>query len=352
METYRSETRRSTGSTVYEIEVTPGLEFVAADEVKEALQSARITSGRGFLRVQGDFHFSRMSGLRTAQSVYVVVPFAIPRPRALLGEQHFRRLKAQIEWITAQSEAIFRTFHVDAAGDDTPVMQRLKQQIAAQTGLPHDDEQGDLKLRIIPARSGDGWEVLIRTTPRPLSTRWWRQHNFQGALNAAVASAMLRLSGARRDESVINLACGSGTLAIERALLNPSTPTIALDNDEHILKLTAAHRAAIGTAGAHLILLRADLRALPFANASVNRLVSDLPFGQSVGTHAENRSLYPTILKEAGRVSVQGAVFVLITHEVRLMDDVLKAQNMWNCRQQIMITLRGLHPRIYVLERG
>lgn len=337
---------------MYEIEVTPGLEFVAADEVKEALQSARISPGRGFLRVQGDFHFSRMSSLRTVQSVYVVMPFAIPRPRALLGEQHFRRLKEQIEQITTQSENIFRTFHIDAAGSTTPVMQRLKQQIAAQTGLQHDDEQGDLKLRIILARSGKGWEVLIRTTSRPLSTRGWRQHNFQGALNAAVASAMLRLSGARQDELVMNLACGSGTLAIERALLNPSAPTIALDNDEHKLKLTTAHRTAIGTAGTNVMILRADLRALPFANASVKRLVSDLPFGQSVGTHAQNRSLYPAILKEAGRISARGGMFVLITHEVRLMEDVLKAQDNWRCQRQIMITLRGLHPRIYVLERS
>lgn len=336
---------------MYEIEVTPGLEFVVIDEVKALLGPVHLISGCGFIRLNGDIPLALLLQLKTAQSVYAVVRFEIPRPRALLGDQHFRRLKHQIEQIIAQSHSPFHSFHVDAAGDTTQVMQRLKAQIAAHTGLVHNDEQGDLKLRIIPARSGEGWEVLIRTTPRPLSTRWWRQHNFQGALNAAVASAMLWLAGAQQAQSIVNLACGSGTLAIERALSNPSGYTFALDADERLLAFTKAHRNMIGPAGAHLLVLRADLRALPFASASIDRLVSDLPFGQNVGSHVQNRSLYPLTLKEAGRVGVRGALFVLITHEIRLMQDILKSQDMWICQKEVMITLRGLHPRIYILKR-
>ena len=40
-----------------------------------------------------------------------------------------------------------------------------------------------------PARGGDGWETLVRTTPRPLATRYWRVCNYEAALNATVAHA-------------------------------------------------------------------------------------------------------------------------------------------------------------------
>ena len=34
---------------------------------------------------------------------------------------------------------------------------------------------------------GEGWEVLVRLTPRPLTARPWRVCNWPGALNAVVA---------------------------------------------------------------------------------------------------------------------------------------------------------------------
>lgn len=339
------------GSVTFEIEATPGLETVTRDEIDDLVGHAPSEQGRGYLRLHGNYRFQHLTRLRTAQSIYLVAHFPIPRPRALLGDQHFRHLIAQIERVQAESGEKFQSFHIDAAGDSTTVMQRLKQEIAARTGLRHDDEQGDLKLRILPARVGGGWEILIRITPRPSSTRWWRQHNLEGALNAAVASAMLRLANAQGQHLVVNLACGSGTLAVERALASPSQMTIALDHDDAMLAMSAAHRALIGERGRQLYLLHADMKTLPFATGSVDRLVSDLPFGQLVGTHTDNRSLYPTVLKETGRIAARGALFVLITHEVRLMDRLLERHDTWECRQQIMITLRGLHPRIYVLQR-
>lgn len=339
------------GSVTIEIEVTPGLESVTREEIDDLLGHAPAEQGRGYLRLRGNYRLQQLSRLRTAQSIYRVVHFPIPRPRALLGDQYFRQLIVQIDSVLTESTEKFQSFHIDAAGDSTSVMQRLKQEIAARTGLRHDDERGDLKLRILPARAGAGWEILIRMTPRPSSTRWWRQHNLEGALNAAVASAMLRLANAQRHDLVVNLACGSGTLAVERALASPSEMTVALDHDEAMLAMSAAHRTLIGERGRHLCLLRADMKTLPFATGSVERLVSDLPFGQLVGTHTDNRSLYPSVLKEAGRIAARGALFVLITHEVRLMDRLLERHDSWESRQQIMITLRGLHPRIYVLQR-
>jgi tRNA (guanine6-N2)-methyltransferase len=81
-------------------------------------------------------------------------------------------------------------------------------------------------------------------------------------------------------------------------------------------------------------------------------LCADLPFGQLVGTHQENEWLYPTLMTEAARVARPNARFVIITHEVRLMDGILAVLKSWQVREIQMITLGGLHPRIYVLERS
>jgi 23S rRNA G2445 N2-methylase RlmL len=90
---------------------------------------------------------------------------------------------------------------------------------------------------------------------------------------------------------------------------------------------------------------------LPFSDDSFDALCADLPFGQLVGSHEENQWLYPAILAEASRVARSKARFVVVTHEVRLMDTTLENLNTWKLVNKQMITLSGLHPRIYILER-
>ena len=85
--------------------------------------------------------------------------------------------------------------------------------------------------------------------------------------------------------------------------------------------------------------------------AGFDALVADLPFGNLTGSHRANLVLYPGIVAKAARVAKLGARFVLITHEVRLMERLLAEQTAWTCERAIMVSLGGLHPRVYVLQR-
>ena len=95
----------------------------------------------------------------------------------------------------------------------------------------------------------------------------------------------------------------------------------------------------------------ADGRRLPFPGRSFDVLFADLPFGGRVGSHQDNLSLYPALLAEAARVTRAGGRFILITHEIQLMEGVLSAQAHWRSEAPLRVSLRGLHPRIYVLQR-
>jgi 23S rRNA G2445 N2-methylase RlmL len=80
-------------------------------------------------------------------------------------------------------------------------------------------------------------------------------------------------------------------------------------------------------------------------------LYADLPFGNLVGSHVENRLLYPAILQEAARLARPNAAFVVLTHEINLMRASLK-ESPWNAVSETRINLRGLHPRLFVLEQN
>ena len=334
-------------------ETAIGLEDVARDEI------VAYTRAIAFIVAPGEVRFSptgdprRALQLRTVQAVYSSAVFAVPRPKALLGDAHFRRLGAQIDAALREWPAgAFRTIHIAAAGAESAVMRRLLAALAERTGLEPDENEGDLLVRLRPDREG-GWETLVRLTPRPLATRPWRAQNYPGALNAAVASAMTRLLQPTGRDVFVNLCCGSGSLLIERAAHGPAARLIGLDNAPAALALCRANLRAAGSGlAARVELIQADAREAPLPDGSITALCADLPFGQQVGSHAANLALYPAALADAARIAAPGARLCVISHEARLMADSLARNPGWELIEERRISLNGIFPRIYLLRRA
>jgi 23S rRNA G2445 N2-methylase RlmL len=333
---------------LFEAEFAAGLESTVTEELRQHGLTPVGTAKNG-LQFTASGDLKRLNTLRSVVAVYLVLHFPVPRPRALLGHQHFQRLITAIVDVRRLSPAgTFRTFSLSAAGEESSVMQRLKEEIATLTGLSLTTEAGDLHLRV--RRSAEGWDVLIRLTPRPLSVRPWRVRHYEAALNAPTAYAMIRRMQPAPDDQFVNLACGSGTLLIERAFSGPARGLIGVDRDRAILE-SARENIQAGRLRGRITLLQADITQMPLPSSSVNALCADLPFGQNTGSHEENVRLYPGVLREAARIAQPGARFALITHEIRLMDTLLADAAPWTLITSQRVDLRGLHPRIYLLQR-
>ncbi|MFN8376386.1 MAG: methyltransferase domain-containing protein [Anaerolineae bacterium] len=333
----------------YEAEVAEGLEAVARDEISKVIgrQGKIQFADKGAVRFAYSGKPQALLRLQTVIALYSYDYFDVPRPRALLGHEHFQRLLRQIKEIRALSpRGSYETFHLSAAGSDSSVMGRLKEQLAVETKLTHSEDKGDLFIRI--RRSRQGWDVLVRLTSRPLATRTWRVCNLEGALNASVARAMALFTKPSADDIFLNIGCGSGSLLVERLEVEKARQAIGCDISVEALACAAENLRA---SRKQATLLHCDGRQLPLASNSVNVLCADLPFGQLVGTHQENLQLYPALLHEAARVAVRRAYFVVITHEIKLMEALLRETSVWQVESMIRITLGGLHPRIYILRK-
>lgn len=299
---------------------------------------------------RGDPH--KLLTLQTAIAVYQVSVFAVPRPRALLGDASFRRLVADIDGMRQlHPPGTFCTLGVGAAGADSPVMQRLHEHLGAALSLECTQGQADLLLRIRRATGGvPGWEVLMRLSPRPLSARSWRVCDWPGALNATVAQAMARLTRPTPHDVFLNLCCGSATVLIERTHWGAAGRLVGCDTSPVALACARANLQASGCAGM-IELTSWDARTLPLPDASIDALAADLPFGFATGSHAENIEVYPGVLCEAARVAKAQARFVVLTHELKLFDSLVQASAQWTVEQRLRIRLRMLEPALYVLSR-
>jgi tRNA (guanine6-N2)-methyltransferase len=197
----------------------------------------------------------------------------------------------------------------------------------------------------------------VRLSPRPLSVREWRVCDMPGALNATVANTMMSLTGPAPDDRMANLACGSGTLLIERLALGPIQGVIGCDIDPAALACAQENLAASGT-GKSVQLVRCDAGQAPLPDAWASTICVDLPFGMLVGSHESNETLYPRLVDEAGRLAASGARLAVITQEVRLFERVAAEQaHHWAMLQVVPIKLPAstrsgyIRPRIYMLQR-
>lgn len=276
--------------------------------------------------------------LRTVVAAYSVRTYAVPRPRGLLGEEHLRAL-------TAQLGQGFESFRISAAGSHSAVFLRLAAELQRRTGLRHEPETGDLLIRVRPA--GEGWEVLARLTPRPLSARTWRVADVPGALNATIAAAMVSLLGTAPHQRFLNLMCGSGTLLAERLLAGRARLAVGLDQDPGALRAAIANLDAAGVAAG---LIRGDVARPPLAAGAFDAICADLPYGQLSGSHAANDALYRALLASAAEVAAPRARLAVITHDIRRFEAALSETRAWRVDRSLRVFQKGYRPQIWLLH--
>ncbi len=355
-------------ATVVELTFLPGLGDVVAAEIDEVLRPAKPAApapGRDdalVVTLQGPLADVRR--LRTAVAAFVSLHFDVPRPKSLVSGEHLPRIVDAV--YASLRVAGSSSFRFEAAGSDSAVFARLAQELRQATGLKYDERDGELVVRVRRGpRRGDadpGWDVLVRVGPRPLSARAWRVADYPGAVNATIAAAMVRLGGVRDDQRVINLCCGSGTLLIERLLAGPAAAALGLDTSDDALAIAADNTEAAGLKRA-VRLTRADATAptkwpTPAAPSAApgddgwDLVLADPPWGGLHGSHADAERLHGGLLTAAHKRTADGARFVVLTHEVKVMQRCLRAAaGQWRVADEVRVFAKGHHPRIWVLDR-
>ncbi len=330
-----------------------GCEDIARGEIVRRLRGECALLGH---RRSDEIHFlyggdaAPLLGLRTVQSLFVRRDFAVQRPRTLLSPEH---LAALVE-LVRQAQAVpgvepAGSLRFDAAGAESPTMRRIARSLEDALHMPFDREGGDGVLVFRPGEAG--WEVLSRVGNRPLATRSWRQVDYRGSLNAALAASMVELSKPQRADRVVNLMCGGGTLLIERLLRQRAFCAIGIDASAHAISASRTNAQAAGVS-AHLRLVQGDVRVCPLPDATFDVVMADLPYGRTHGVRAENALLYEQVFAEAARLCRPGGRAVFISEDATALSRVLQQSDaQWKLRDERSMVQRTYRPRCITLFR-
>lgn len=200
-----------------------------------------------------------------------------------------------------------------------------------------DDSIADLNLRVfIEHELG---LVGVRLAQEALNKRPYKLAHLPGSLKPPVAAALVRLAEIAPGQSLLDPFCGSGTILVEAALMGAA----AQGGDSDAAAVEHA-RTNLKEAGVTVPVQQWDARTLPLADSSIDRIISNLPWGRQVQVDAELENLYRDTLPEMQRVLVPGGHIVILTGTPQFVTLPGLERT-----KQIEISLFGQNPSIVVL---
>ena len=307
----------------------PGTEDVVAMEVLEEIPGARIIEARegsGRVRVEAPEHpgvVERMLGLRSVHSIVLLLAEdSIGFDAGSLARIHDIVSSSSVEDVISR----FQTFAVEA--------ERIGEG-HEYTSMDIARVVGDAVIRVVEARRGWRPEVRLNSPQvilyagvefdrfslgvlvsgeRSLHVKRYRLYDHPAALKSTLAYVMLRLSNARDGDVIVDPMCGGGTIAMEAALLYENSKIICMDLNPRFLK-GALTNFIVARVERRIKVVVGDARRLTDYTGveSVDRIVTNPPYGIRMGELEEVRETIREFLGEALKALKPGGTLTIIT---------------------------------------
>jgi 16S rRNA G966 N2-methylase RsmD len=178
----------------------------------------------------------------------------------------------------------------------------------------------------------------------------WRKGALPASMHPALAYALSRyalsLVSVPRP-SVFDPFCGSGSLLFAAESQRACRQLLGVDKSGTAIEI-ARENAKAGKSRARFVcrdILRFESRE------GADLLLSNLPFGNRVGSHRENEQLYARFVRRLPNFLRDGGVAVLYTADAKLLERLLRENPRLSIREKRRTAAGGLSPWIFTVDK-
>jgi tRNA (guanine6-N2)-methyltransferase len=352
----------------YVVHVVPGLESVVAREIGRDVPGAtgfRTITGfddrTSLLALSGRVEPARLLTLRTVEDVFAL---AVDRPDVPGGYAGLRVAREAVEESDALDMAAALALEIHGRRVRKPSFR-----VIARVAGEHAFRRVDLRQAVERAieKRFPAWRLVaddahlefwihlvaehlivgVRLSGGDLRYRTYKRANVPASLKPTIAAAMVLVSQPRPEDAVLDPMCGAGTVLIERGEAARYRQLLGGDLDPAAIE---AARINIGPRYQPIELREWNARSLPLDDRSVDAILCNLPFGRRIGSEADNRVLYPTLIAEWSRVLTPEGRMVLLTGDSKLLTTVIAKHRGLRLVDRIPLLVRGLPAALHLIE--
>lgn len=185
----------------------------------------------------------------------------------------------------------------------------------------------------------------LRLSDRTMRHRTYKLEHLPASLRPTLAAAMVRLADLKPGQTVLDPMCGAGTLlaeALEYAKLKRSGPLgwnlTVWGGDIDRLNLKKAEVNLRHFEAPRLETW--DARRLPVADAAIDRILCNPPFGKQLSSPAEIGPLYRQAVREMDRVLRPGGKAVLVVSDFEALSEAVDTVG-WKKQKVVRVRILG-----------
>jgi tRNA (guanine6-N2)-methyltransferase len=347
----------------------PGFETLVAEQLRPLAgvtvrDTFTFSDKNGVVRFTATIDPNELLELRSFEDLFVQVLSLRDMPPVYAGLRALRDeiVRAPLE----QALTLARTLDPSRGGQGR-LRYRVVSRLAGQVSYRRIDAQ-DFLEKGINARADRRWQqvsegglefwlnimphetvVALRLSDTKTRHRTEKREHLPASLRPAAAAALIELTRPRPTDVFLDPMCGAGTLLIERALAGRYKQLLGGDIRPEAV---AATHANIGTRYQPITVQEWDARALPLDAESISVCAVNLPFGAQIGSPAENRTLYPAVLRELVRVLRPAGRLVALTGDPRAFEQALPRTGTLRLLQTYQVLVLGRRATVYQIEKG
>ena len=186
----------------------------------------------------------------------------------------------------------------------------------------------------------------MRLSDRSMRHRTYKHEHLPASIRPTVAASMVRLADLKPNQTVLDPMCGAGTLLAEaylatkdkRSAEGTGWPMNWLGGD---LESGHTRAALVNLRQFHIADIRTwDARELPLEDASVDRILSNPPFGKQLSTPEEIVPLYRQTVREMDRVLRPNGKAVLIVSDAKALRAAVERVG-WKEQRHVQLRMLG-----------
>jgi tRNA (guanine6-N2)-methyltransferase len=347
--------------------VQPGLEPVAADEITHDLGGEVKKTGRGFVVFRSPHVDARLLELRTVEDVFLLAWGTDKLTYRAEDLDKIRRwTEREADW--ARLLQLHHTIRPKPKGKPTF---RIVTQMEGHHGYLRRDA-GKAFTKGLAGKFPDSWKPAeenaavefwltideatavsgVRLSDRTMRHRTYKLEHRPASLRPTVAAAMVRLAEIKPRHVVLDPMCGAGTILAEHlaaiADIRAEKPAaLGGDLDPGAVRSAGVNLSRMGEAR----LTRWDAAQLPLPDDSVDRIVSNPPFGKQLGSPESVGPLYRAALQEYNRVLRANGRSVLLAADAAAVRTAARAVG-WHNLRELKVRVLGQTAVVSVWRKG
>ena len=346
--------------------VHSGLESVAADEITKELGGEVKKAEKGIVVFKIEEIIPELLHLRTVEDVFLL---AWGTDSLTYRAEDLKQIKMwtekQVPW--QHLLTLHQSIRPKAKGRPT---NRIDTQMGGEHGYRRTDASKAFRQGLAPfippswnaAEDNTFLEVWltirgrmatcgVRLTDKSMRHKPYKVEHLPASLRPTMAAAMVRLAGAGPGQVMLDPMCGAGTIIAEQIIIGKQRragriETWGGDIEMNHLRACASNLKKVGPA----VIAHWDARRLPIATESVDRIISNPPFGKQMSTPEDIGPLYKAAVREYHRVLKPGGKAVFLVMEQDALREAIKGYG-WIPQRQLGVEVLGQDAVISVWQK-